>query len=117
MGVCCQGMLCHATDFVSIATRGPALSARVAFDVVSRWSHTVLFVVAGISLVGTYDTTDEIEDLVRAFRTEIISNRTESVDESEAEGKFDDLYKVRYYRSRARATSFIAHVHVPCEAD
>ena len=48
----------------------------------------------GISLVGPYDTTDEIEDLVKAFRAEITSSRTESVDESEAESKFDDLYKV-----------------------
>ena len=50
---------------------------------------------AGISLVGPYENTDEIEDLVKTFRSEIISTRHESVDESEAEGKFDDLYKVR----------------------
>ena len=48
----------------------------------------------GISLVGPYDTTDEIEDLVKQFRAEITSSRTESVDESEAEKAFDDLYKV-----------------------
>ena len=50
---------------------------------------------SGISLVGPYENTDEIEDLVKAFRSEILSTRHESVDESEAEGKFDDLYKVR----------------------
>ena len=53
---------------------------------------------SGISLVGPYENTDEIEDLVKAFRSEILSTRHESVDESEAEGKFDDLYKVRFVR-------------------
>ncbi len=50
----------------------------------------------GISLVGTYDNPDEIEDLVKAFKAQVMTTRTDDVDESEAESRFDDLYKVRF---------------------
>jgi len=47
---------------------------------------------AGRQLAGPYDTTDEIDDLVKSFRAKCMATRNEDVDAMEAESRFDDLY-------------------------